>query len=437
MTAATDAAEFARRRRHLLEHVGSGGIAILAAAPERTRSRDVNFDYRPDSDLYYLTGFSEPDAVVVLMPGGAHGEFIGFCRERDRERELWDGPRCGPERFLARFGADDAYPISDIDEILPGLIERSERVYYSMGVSPEFDQKLLGWIGDLNANRQRGHAPSEIVALDHLLHEMRLYKSRQELSAMRRSAQIAVAAHKRAMQACRPGMFEYELEAEYIYEFRRHGARASYLPIVAGGNNACVLHYIANDQPLRDGDLVLVDAGCELDMYASDITRTFPVSGEFSEAQRELYEIVLEANIAATAAVVPGNHWNDPHEAAVKVVTRGLRDLGILSGRLPQLIREQAYRPYFMHRTGHWLGMDVHDVGDYRIEEEWRLLEPGMVLTIEPGLYIDAQARRNARRWRGTGIRIEDDVAVTRRGPDVLTRKLPRAIDEIEALMSR
>jgi len=433
---ATDAAEFTRRRRHLLELVGQGGIAILASAPERTRSRDVNFDYRPDSDLFYLTGFSEPDAVVVLMPAGAHGEFVAFCRERDRERELWDGPRCGPERFVARFGADDAFPVSDIDEILPGLIERSERVYYSMGVSPEFDQKLLGWIGELNANRQRSHAPNEIVALDHLLHEMRLYKSRHELSAMRRSAHVAVAAHKRAMQACRPEMFEYELEAEYIHEFRRNGARPSYLPIVAGGANACVLHYVANDQPLREGDLVLVDAGCELDMYASDITRTFPVSGRFSDQQREIYEIVLEANIAATRAVVAGNHWNDPHEAAVKVVTRGLRDLGILVGRLPQLIREQAYRPYFMHRTGHWLGIDVHDVGDYRIDEDWRLLEPGMVLTIEPGIYIDHHVRRNARRWRGIGIRIEDDVAVTRTEADVLTRKLPKAIDEIEALMS-
>jgi Xaa-Pro aminopeptidase len=435
--AATDAAEFARRRRHLLELVGHGGIAILPSAPERTRSRDVNFAYRPDSDLHYLSGFEEPDAVVVLMPDGAHGEFIAFCRDRDRERELWDGPRCGPERFVARFGADDAFPIADIDEILPGLIERSERVYYSMGVSPDFDQRLLAWIGDLNANRQRGHAPSEIVALDHLLHEMRLFKSRRELSAMRRSAQVAVAAHKRAMRACRPGMFEYELEAEYLYEFRRHGARPSYLPIVAGGRNACVLHYVANDQPLREGDLVLVDAGCELDMYASDITRTFPVSGEFTAAQKEIYEIVLEANVAATRAVVAGNHWDDPHTAAVKVITRGLRDLGILSGRLPQLIKEHAYRPYFMHRTGHWLGMDVHDVGDYKIDEEWRLLEPGMVLTIEPGIYVDWHARRVARRWRGIGIRIEDDVAVSRKGPDVLTRKLPSAVVDIEALMAR
>ena len=434
MAAATD---YARRRRHLMDLIGVGGIAILAAAPERTRSRDVHFDYRPDSDLFYLTGFAEPDAVAVLIPGGSHGEYFAFCRERNPERELWDGPRHGPEGFVTHFGADDAFPISDIDEILPGMIERSERVCYSMGVSAEFDQKLLAWLADLNANRQRGHAPSEILALDHLLHEMRLVKSRSEIAAMRRSAQVAVAAHRRAMQACRPGMYEYELEAEYIYEFRRNAARPSYLPIVAGGSNACTLHYVANDQILRDGDLVLVDAGCELDMYASDITRTFPVGGEFTAPQREIYEIVLEANVAATQAAIVGNHWNDPHMAAVKVITRGLRDLGILSGRLPQLLREEAYRPYFMHRTGHWLGMDVHDVGDYKIDEEWRLLEPGMAMTIEPGIYIDTQNRRATRRWRGIGVRIEDDVVVTRKGPDVLTRRLPSTVDDVEAAMRR
>lgn len=430
-------AEFAKRRRHLLELVGDAGIAILPASPERIRSRDVHHDYRPDSDLYYLTGFCEPEAVIVLMPGGAHGEFIAFCRERNAEREQWDGARCGPERFIDRYGADDAYPIDDIDDILPGLIERSERVYYSMGVATEFDQKLLGWINALNANRQRGHAPSEIVALDHLLHEMRLKKSRREIATMRRSAQVAVAAHARAMRACRPGMYEYELEAEYIHEFRRNAARSSYQPIVAGGANACVLHYITNDQELRDGDLVLVDAGCELDMYASDITRTFPVNGEFSPAQRELYEIVLDANRKATEAAVAGNHWNDPHDAAVKVITRGLRELGVLTGRLPQLLRDGAYRPYFMHRTGHWLGIDVHDVGDYKIDDDWRLLEPGMVMTIEPGIYVDAAARKSAKKYRGIGIRIEDDVVVTRTGPDVLTRKLPSTVEDIEALMSQ
>jgi Xaa-Pro aminopeptidase len=415
--------------------VREGGIAVIPAAPERVRSRDTHYPYRPDSDFYYLTGFSEPDAVAVLIPKGAHGEFILFCRDRDPERELWDGARSGPDGAMLEFGADNAFPIGDIDDILPGMIERSERVYYPIGISHEFDHRVLAWINELNANRQRSHAPSEIVALGHLLHEMRLFKSRTEIGTMRRSAQIAVAAHARAMQACRPGMYEYELEAEYLHEFRRAGAQCSYLPIVAGGPNACVLHYTANSQILNDGDLVLVDAGCELGMYASDITRTFPVNGEFSEPQRELYEIVLSANRIATAAAVAGNHWNDPHDAAVKEVTRGLRELGLLQGRLPSLVREGAYRKYFMHRTGHWLGMDVHDVGDYKLDDTWRLLEPGMVMTIEPGIYIPPNVRGVAKRWKGIGIRIEDDVVVTRKEPDVLTRKLPSAVADIEALM--
>jgi Xaa-Pro aminopeptidase len=418
-----------------MELVGKDGIAVLVAAPERVRSRDTHYSYRPDSDFYYLTGFDEPEAVAALMPGNAHGEFIVFCRDKDAERELWDGVRAGPEGVIEAYGADDAYPIADIDDILPGLLERSERVYYSMGISSDFDQRLLSWMSHLNANRQRGHAPSELIALDHPLHEMRLFKSRSELSLMRRAARIAVRAHRRAMSACRPGLMEYELEAEYVYEFRRQGARPSYLPIVAGGSNACVLHYQANNQVLNDGDLVLVDAGCEYQMYASDVTRTFPVNGHFTAPQRELYEVVLRANEAATDAARRGNHWNDPHVVAVKEVTRGLRDIGILKGRLPSLIKSEAYKPYFMHRTGHWLGIDVHDVGDYQVDETWRLLEPGMVMTIEPGIYIGPQAGRVARHWRGIGIRIEDDVAVTRNGPDVLTADLPSAPDEVEAIV--
>jgi Xaa-Pro aminopeptidase len=430
-----NAREFARRRRNLLDLIGSGGIAILPSAPERVRSRDTLFDYRQDSDFFYLTGFREPDAVAVLVAERRHGEFLIFCRERNPDRELWDGPRVGPEAAVEDLAADDAFPISDMDEILPGLVEQSERVYYSMGVCPEFDQRLLTWIGHLNANRQRGHAPSEIIALDHLLHEMRLFKSRAETSAMRRSAKIAVAAHRRAMRACRPGMMEYELEAEYLHEFRRQGATWSYLPIVAGGANACVLHYVANDQVLRDGQLVLVDAGCELDMYASDVTRTFPVNGCFTESQRALYEIVLSANRAAIEAVRCGNHWNDPHDAAVREVTLGLRSLGILKGRLTTLLKEEAYKAFFMHRTGHWLGIDVHDVGDYKVSDHWRLLERGMVMTVEPGIYIGAATRGVAKHWRGIGIRIEDDVVVGNDGPLVLTAGLPKTSEEIEQHM--
>ena len=429
--------EFARRRRHLMELVGRDGIAILPASPERTRSRDTLYSYRPDSDFFYLTGFDEPEAVAVLMPGRPQGEYVMFCRERDPHKELWDGYRVGPEGLVEQYGADDAFPISDIEDILPGLIERSERVYYSMGISAEFDQRLLGWMQTLHARRQRGHAPNELIDLDHILHEMRLFKSRREISAMKRAARIAVNAHKRALRVCKPGIYEYELEAEFQHEFARNGARCSYEPIVASGENACVLHYTTNRAVLEDGDLVLIDAGCEYELYASDITRTFPVNGQFSEAQREIYDIVCDANLAAVEQVQPGNHWNDPHDAAVKVITRGLRDLGILEGRLPSLIKAEAYRPFFMHKTGHWLGMDVHDVGDYKVADDWRLLEPGMVTTIEPGIYIGPTAKGVAKRWRGIGIRLEDDVHVGRDGPDVLTADLPLAADDIEALMER
>ena len=325
--------------------------------------------------------------------------------------------------------------IADLDDILPGLLERSDRVYYSLGAH-EFDQRLLSFIQTLNSKRQSGHAPSELVALDHLLHEMRLFKSRAEISVMRQSAKIAVAAHKRAMHATRPGMKEYELEAEFLHEFRRFGAECSYPAIVAGGSNACVLHYRSNDAELKDGDLVLIDAGCEHEMYASDITRTFPVNGRFSEPQRELYELVLEANHVATTKAVAGNHWNDPHDAAVGVITRGLKDLGLLEGRVPQLVKSLAYKRYFMHRTGHWLGLDVHDVGDYKIDDQWRLLEAGMVMTIEPGIYVPADDKHVDKRWRGIGIRIEDDVHVTRDGPDILTRGLPATVAEIEQHMA-
>ena len=415
--------------------IGANGIAVLAAAPERIRSRDTLFVYRPDSDFYYLTGFAEPEAVAVLVPARPQGEYLLFCRERNPERELWDGPRAGPEGAVTEYGADDAFPFGDLDDILPGLLERSDRVYYSLGAH-EFDQRLLTFIQTLNAKRQSGHAPSELVALDHLLHEMRLFKSRAESGVMREAARIAVAAHSRAMQTARPGMLEYELEAEFLHEFKRHGAECSYPPIVAAGANACVLHYRANDAKLEDGELVLIDAGCELELYASDVTRTFPVNGRFSKPQRELYEDVLEANRAATSAAKAGNHWNDPHDAAVAAVTKGLKELGLLKRRVSNLVKSQAYKQYFMHRTGHWLGIDVHDVGDYKVADHWRLLEPGMVMTIEPGIYVSASNKDVSRRWRGIGIRIEDDVHVTHDGPEVLTAGVPTTVDEIERHMA-
>ena len=429
--------EFARRRKNLMQMVGEGGIAILPSAPIRTRSRDVEYRYRQDSDFYYLTGFAEPDAVAVIVPGRPNGEFLLFCRERDAEKERWDGQRMGTDGVLEHYHADDAFPIDDIDDILPGIMESCERVYYTMGLYKDFDVRIADWVNSLRSGGNRGvHTPQEFVALDHLLHDMRLYKSRSEISAMRKSARVAVAAHKRAMQVTRPGLYEYQVEAEFIHEFRRNDARYSYSPIVAAGANACTLHYVDNSAELEDGQLLLIDAGCELDYYASDITRTFPVNGRFSPEQRAVYEIVLEAQLAAIDKVRKGNHWNDPHDAAVKAITRGLKQIGLLDGTLPKLIRDGAYREFYMHRTGHWIGMDVHDVGDYKVGDEWRILEPGMVMTVEPGLYL-SDSRKIPKKWRNIGVRIEDDVAVTSNGPDVLTKGLVKDPDGIEALMQQ
>ena len=427
--------EFARRRKQLMGMVGQGGIVILPAAPVRLRSRDVEYRFRQDSDFYYLTGFEEPDAVIALVPERDEGEFVMFCRERNPDKELWDGKRAGPDGAIRDHAADDAFPIDDIDDILPGIMESCSRVYYTMGQYSEFDARVAEWINSLRSRELRGvHTPQEYVALDHLLHDMRLYKSRAEISAMRRSANVAVKAHVAAMQTVQPGLFEYEVEAEFANEFRRNDAWMSYNPIVGGGANACTLHYVENRDQLQDGDLLLIDAGCELDYYASDITRTIPVSGRFSPEQRAVYDIVYEAQLAAIDKTCKGNHWNEPHDAAVKVITKGLKDLGLLSGTVPKLIKDGAYREYFMHRTGHWLGMDVHDVGDYKVGDEWRILESGMVTTVEPGIYIP-DSSKVAKRWRNIGVRIEDDVAITSNGPDVLSKGLVKDPDQIESLM--
>jgi Xaa-Pro aminopeptidase len=432
-----DQKEFTRRRKQLMHMMGADAIAILPTNPERPRNRDVDYPFRPDSDFFYLTGFPEPEAVAVLAPGRPHGEYLLFCRDRDLEKETWNGRRAGPEGAVERFGADDAFPISDIDDILPGLLESRERVFYNMGAAPDFDQRLIGWVNGLRSQSRAGkQAPDEFVSLEHFVHDMRLYKSRAEVKVMRQAANIAARAHKRAMQVCRPGMMEYELEAEFLHEFRRAGGEPAYPSIVGGGENACILHYTENNAELNRGDLVLIDAGVEHECYASDITRCFPVGGRFSKAQRAIYELVLDAQLAAIEEVYPGNTWNAPHDAAVKVLTRGLVKLGLLKGRTPTLIKEQAYRKYYMHRTGHWLGMDVHDVGDYKVGDAWRVLEPGMVLTVEPGLYIAAGTRGATRKWWNIGVRIEDDVLVTRDGHDVLSKNVPKTVDEIESLMA-
>lgn len=432
-----NAKEFARRRKQLMRMMGPGSVAVLPAAPERTRNRDVDYPYRQDSDFFYLTGFPEPEAVVVLIPGRKAAEFILFCRERDPVMETWNGRRVGTEGAMERYGADDAFPITDIDDILPGLLEGRERVYYTVGIFTEFDQRVIGWLNEIRrANRSGSRVPEEFVSLEHLLHDMRLFKSREEIKTMRKAMGISADAHQRAMQVCRPELTEYQLAAEIAHEFNRHGATLAYPSIVGGGANACILHYTENSERLRDGDLVLIDAGAEYDCYAADITRTFPVNGRFSPAQKAIYSLVLKAQRAAIKAVRPGNHWDDPHRQAVRVLTHGLVELGILKGQTRRLIREEAYRRFYMHRTGHWLGMDVHDVGDYKVGGQWRVLEPGMVMTVEPGLYIPAGSRGVAKKWWNIGVRIEDDVLVTKDGHEVLTEAAPKGIEEIEALMN-
>jgi Xaa-Pro aminopeptidase len=429
--------EFAKRRRQLMRIMGKDAIAILPAAPVRLRNGDVEYNYRPDSDFYYLSGFAEPEAVAVLLPGRPQGEYVLFVRDRDPAREAWDGARAGPEGAVGEFGADDAFPIQDIDEILPGLLERCARVYYTMGAHPEFDKRVIGWVNRLRSQAKQGaHTPHEFVALDHPLHEMRLFKSRVELASMRRSAQIACAAHRRALAVAAPGRMEYEVMAELLHEFHRRCADISYHPIVGSGPNSCVLHYRANARQMKDGDLLLIDAGCEYQYYASDVTRTLPVNGRYSPRQRAVYEVVLAAQRAAIAKVRAGAVWNDPHEAAVRAITQGLVRIGLLKGRVAKLIRDGSYRRFFMHRTGHWLGMDVHDVGEYKVGDQWRLLEPGMAMTVEPGIYIAPGSRGVRREWWGIGVRIEDDVVVTAGDPEVLTSDMPSDPDEIEGLMA-
>ena len=422
-----------------MDLMGNESVAIVPTATVCIRNRDVEFPFRPDSDFYYLTGYAEPDAVAVLIPDRVHGEFVLFCRENDPVMETWNGRRAGIEGAVEQYGADDAFPVSDLDEILPGLLENRERIYYTMGNNVAFDQRVLGWVNQVRKRARTGvSAPDEFISLNHFVHEMRLYKSRAEIAAMRKAARISAQAHKRAMQICRPGMMEYQIEAELKYIFTQLGARApAYPPIVGSGANSCILHYTENNQLLRDGDVLLIDAGSEYNYYASDISRTFPVSGKFSRPQREVYEIVLQAQLEAVSRVKPGNHWDEPHNAAIEVLTAGMIELGIIRGKLNDLIREQSYTKYYMHRTGHWLGMDVHDVGDYKVEGEWRTFEPGMVLTVEPGMYLPAGSKGLARKWWNIGVRIEDDVLVTATGNEVLSKDVPKAIDAIEALMAR
>jgi len=432
------AAEYDRRRRALARAIGPDGLAILPAARETIRNRDVHFPFRQSSDFTYLTGFPEPNALAVIAPGRKGGPFVLFCRPKDPEREQWDGPRAGVEGAISTYKADQAFLVSDLETQMPGLIEGRNRLFYPVGASTAFDAQVMGWVNQVRTKARGGvAAPDTFVTLESVLHEHRLVKSPSEIKVMRRAARISADGHRQLMRFCRPGRRESELESEFQHYCAMQGARyQAYPPIVGGGVNACVLHYVENGATLRDGDLVLVDAGCELDGYASDITRTFPVSGRFSAPQRELYQLVLEAQQAAIAKAMPGNRWNEPHEAALTVLTKGLKGLGILSGKLGKLIKEEAYKPYYMHRTGHWLGMDVHDVGRYKQAGEWRTLEPGMIFTVEPGLYMPA-IEAVPEPYRGIGIRIEDDVLITKDGSEILSAAAPKEPDGIEHLMAR
>lgn len=428
--------EFKKRRKQLLKAIGKGAAAILPAAPQLIRNNDVEYAYRQDSSFFYLTGFNEPEAVLVLVPGRQKGEFVLFCRDRDPAMEIWTGKRAGQDGVVAKYGVDEAFSISDIDLQLPLLLEGVRSVHSAIGQDTDFDQQLFSWVNQLRQQSRRGkQAPVEFIDLGLLLNEMRLYKSRSEITAMRRAAKISADAHTHAMRHTRAGAMEYEIQAETECCFRKSGCVPSYSSIVGGGENACVLHYVDNNSELNDGELLLMDAGAEVELYAADITRTWPVNGKFNEQQKILYTIVLNAQLAAIKQIRPGKSWNAAHTAAVRVITKGLTGVGLLKGQLDKLLKTEAYKKFFMHGTGHWLGMDVHDVGQYKINGKWRLLEPGMVLTVEPGLYIPPGTKGVAKKWWNIGIRIEDDVLVTEDGCEVLTKGVVKDIDAIEALV--
>lgn len=414
------------------------GVALIPTAPEAIRNRDSHYPYRFDSYFYYLSGFREPEAVIMLV-AGAEPKSILFCRDKDIEREIWDGFRYGPDAARVEFGFDEAYSITQLDELVPKFLANQPRLFYSLGAEKAWDERVAQWLNHLREQGRSGvTAPAAIEDVRALMDEMRLYKSPFELNTMREAARISAEAHRRAMQVVRPNMMEYEVEAELLHEFYRHGSQSpAYTSIVAGGANACVLHYVANNAQLKNGDLLLIDAGCELDGYASDITRTFPVGGKFSGPQKDLYELVLAAQAAAIDSVKPGAHWNKPHEAALDVLIRGFIHYGLCKGSPEAVLESGDYRRFYMHRTGHWLGLDVHDAGEYKQKNgDWRLLQPGMTLTVEPGCYVRPADGIPEAFWN-IGIRIEDDVAVTDDGCEVLTMGAPKTVFDIETLMAR
>ena len=434
-------AEFQERRDILAGEMGLCSIAIIATSPVALRNRDADYKYRADSSFFYLTGFAEPEAVAVIETFDSEEEgytYSLFCRERDREMEIWNGYRAGVDGAVDDYEADEAYAIDLLDEEILEKLQNKDKLFYRVGHSAEFDARVAKWIAQASGESRRGKsAPAQIVQLDRIVDEMRLHKDANEIELMQIASDISAEAHTRAMQTVRPGMMEYALEAELNYVFGKNGCVPSYNSIVGGGENACILHYVENDKELKDGDLVLIDAACEYQFYASDITRTFPVNGKFSPEQKALYNIVLDAQIAAINAVQIGNSYKEPHNVAVRILVQGLLDLGIMQGKIEEIIETESFRQFYMHGTGHWLGMDVHDVGAYKTNGEWRSYEEGMVVTVEPGLYIAPDDETVDPKWRGIGIRIEDDVVVTQNGPLVLTAKVVKTVEEIEALMAK
>lgn len=429
--------EYQHRCQRLLSVLTAQDIVIVSAAPIVERNEGVEYPYRQDSNFQYLTGFPEPESILVLVPQRAEGQVILFCRDKDPAQEVWTGVRAGQEGAVKNYHVDQAFSMAQLDEVMPTLLDGRKTVYSLMATQQLLQQQISHWVSIVRGRvRKDAIPPIAFHALEPILHEMRLHKSDAELAVMQYAMDVSAKAHIRAMQECKEGLFEYSLDAALEYEFRKAGARlVAYNSIIASGVNACILHYQENNAPLINGDLVMIDAGCEIDCYASDISRTFPVSGKFSPAQKALYEIVLDANLAAIAEVKPGNLYQAPHDAAVRVITEGLVSLGILQGNVDSLIESKAYTEFYMHGTGHWLGMDVHDVGDYRLNKQSRPFEVGMVLTIEPGIYIASDNQSVAEQWRGIGIRVEDNVVVTADGHRVMTSKVPKMIKEIEALM--
>lgn len=429
--------EFSERRQKIFQHMGAKSIAIIPSASVTYRNADAEYPFRQHSDFYYLTGFEEPEAVAVFLPQRKTGEYILFNQARHRDEEIWTGYRAGQEGARKHYLADEAFPISSFEEKLPELLQDCEEVYYTLGIDVAFDQKIMRAINKIRRKIRNGMSPPlTFMDVSDVLHEMRLIKSAAEIELMRKAATISAEAHKRVMQYCKPGMYEYELEAELVHEFQRNGARfVAYNSIVGSGANACILHYTHNNKKIENNSLVLVDAGCEYQNYASDITRTFPANGTFSAEQAAIYDIVLAAQMAAIDTVKPGALWSAAQDIIVQIITQGLLDLGILQGSLPELIEKQAYLPFYMHKSGHWLGLDVHDVGYYKIDNQWRKLEAGMVLTVEPGIYISSDIPNVDKRWHNIGVRIEDDVLVTTKNNEVLSYKAPKTIKDIEAIM--